>query len=40
MALKHDFKSKDGAITMEEFIAGAQADKSIVQALSLYDGLV
>ena len=33
-------QSKDGEITCDEFIRGAQADKSIVQALSLYDGLV
>ena len=30
----------DGTLTREEFMAGARQDQSIVQALSLYDGLV
>ncbi|XP_077986308.1 neuronal calcium sensor 1-like isoform X2 [Glandiceps talaboti] len=33
-------KNKDDKITKEEFQDGSKADPSIVQALSLYDGLV
>ncbi len=33
-------KNKDESLTKDEFIAGARLDSSIVQALSLYDGLV
>ncbi|KAI9497067.1 hypothetical protein BDB00DRAFT_868905 [Zychaea mexicana] len=31
---------KDGALTMAEFKEGSKKDPTIVQALSLYDGLV
>merc|ERR1712226_1501569 len=32
--------SNDGRLTMEEFMEGSKEDPSIIQALSLYDGLV
>jgi Ca2+-binding EF-hand superfamily protein len=33
-------KDKDGKLTFEEFKEGSMKDPTIVQALSLYDGLV
>jgi Ca2+-binding EF-hand superfamily protein len=32
--------NNDGRLTMEEFMVGSKEDPSIIQALSLYDGLV
>jgi len=33
-------KDKDAKLTYEEFVEGSKQDPTIVQALSLYDGLV
>ena len=33
-------KDKDGKLTIDEFREGSKKDPTIVQALSLYDGLV
>merc|ERR1739838_319535 len=33
-------KNDDGYLTMQEFMEGSKQDSSIIQALSLYDGLV
>jgi len=33
-------KNADGHLTMAEFMEGSKQDQSIIQALSLYDGLV
>jgi len=33
-------RDKDAKLTYEEFVEGSKKDPTIVQALSLYDGLV
>jgi hypothetical protein len=35
-----NFQDKDGKLTIDEFREGSKKDPTIVQALSLYDGLV
>lgn len=37
---RHVLQNADGKLTLQEFQEGSKADPSIVQALSLYDGLV
>jgi len=33
-------KNSDGVLTLDEFIDGCKADQSIMQALSIYDGVM
>ena len=33
-------KNSDGVLSVDEFVEGCKRDPSVVQALSLYDGLV
>ena len=38
--VNHEIQDNNGELSKEEFLEGARQDKTIVQALSLYDGMV
>ena len=40
LEMKHIIQDNNGELSKEEFLEGARQDKTIVQALSLYDGMV